>query len=297
VTLRIMVSRHSAFYSPVIAALAGGFLKDEGIDASYAVLPPGGRSHLLIREGAVDIMQSAVSSSWRLIEAGVSPRPVHFAQINTRDGFFLASRQPCAEFDWKQLEGSTLLADHGLQPLVMLKYAAAFNSADWSRIHVIDAGSPESMETAFRAGKGDYIHLQGPAPQQMQEDGTAFVVASVGRSMPPVAFSSLCASAEFLETAGARAFLRSYEKSRRWARETAPAQVAAREASFFPGIDTDALASAIGAYQELGCWEGDLAIPEDLYEQALTVFEHAGEIHRRHPYGEVARALVARYHL
>ena len=49
----------------------------------------------------------------------------------------------------------------------------------------------------------------------------------------------------------------------------------------------DVLAAAIAAYQDLGCWEGGIAIPEDLYEQALTVFEHAGEIRRRHAYGEV----------
>src|SRR5690349_14083026 len=108
--LRIMVARHSAFYSPVISTIAGGFLKDEGLNATYDVLPAGGRSHLLIRDGAVDIMQSAVSSNWRLIDAGEEPRPIHFAQINRRDGFFLAARHS-REFAWKDLEGATLLAD------------------------------------------------------------------------------------------------------------------------------------------------------------------------------------------
>ena len=295
--LRIMVSRHSAFYSPLIATLAAGFLEQEAIHATYDVLPPGGRSHILIREGLADVVQSAVSTSWRLIEANVEPRPVHFAQINCRDGFFLAARRPHVAFEWKQLEGSTLLADHGLQPLVMLQYAAHYNGADWSRIRVIDAGSPEKMERAFREGQGDYIHLQAPAPHRLQQDGAAFVVASVGRSMPPVAFSSLCASAAFLETDTAGAFLRAYANARQWVQEAPSSEVAACEASFFPGVDASALASGIAAYQELGCWDGDLAIPENLYQQALTVFQHAGQVGRRHPYREVARPLVARYHL
>src|SRR5215831_8342019 len=143
--LRIMVSRHSAFYSPLIATIGGGFLREAGIDATYDVLQPGQRSQALIRDGMVDIVQSAVSSSWRLIESGETPRPVHFAQINRRDGFFLAGRRADPEFQWKQLEGATLLADHGLQPLVMLKYAVHSNGADWSRIRVIDAGTPEWM--------------------------------------------------------------------------------------------------------------------------------------------------------
>ena len=96
--LRIMVSRHSAFYSPLIATIAGGFLKDVGIDADYSVLQPGQRSQALIRDGIVDVMQSAVSSNWKLIEAGTTPRPVHFAQINRRDGFFLAGRRADPDF-------------------------------------------------------------------------------------------------------------------------------------------------------------------------------------------------------
>src|SRR5204862_2180905 len=138
----------------------------------------------------VDIVQSAVSSNWRLIESGETPRPVHFAQINRRDGFFLAGRRADPEFAWKKLEGATLLADHGLQPLVMLKYAVHHNGADWQKLRVVDAGSPEQMDAAFRAGEGDYVHLQAPASHQIAKDGAGAVVASVGRSLPQVAFSS-----------------------------------------------------------------------------------------------------------
>ena len=119
-------------------------------------------------------------------------------------------------------------------------------------------------------------------------------MVSVGQSMPEVAFSSLCASAEFLQTDRARAFLHAYGKAREWVREAPPAEIADREASFFPGIGEDVLAAAIAAYQRLGCWEGGLNIPQDLYEQALTVFEHAGEVRSRHPYAEVARPSDAR---
>ncbi|MGC8792190.1 MAG: hypothetical protein ACP5U2_02225, partial [Bryobacteraceae bacterium] len=64
----------------------------------------------------------------------------------------------------------------------------------------------------------------------------------------------------------------------------------AREACFFPGIAVEALCAAIERYQALGCWEGGLAIPRDLYEQALDVFLHAGLITRRWPYEEVVLA-------
>ncbi|MGA1996341.1 MAG: hypothetical protein ABSH45_11245, partial [Bryobacteraceae bacterium] len=77
--LRIMVSRHSVFYSPLIATIAGGFLERHGMAAEYAILAAGQRSSALIGAGAVDIMQSAVSSNWKPMEQGESPLPVHFA--------------------------------------------------------------------------------------------------------------------------------------------------------------------------------------------------------------------------
>jgi NitT/TauT family transport system substrate-binding protein len=288
-----MVSRHAAFYSPLISTIAAGFLKNEGLDASYSVLGPGQRSHELIRDGIVDIMQSAVSSNWKPMERGESPLAVHFAQINRLDGFFLTARVPAASFLWKDLEGRELLADHGGQPLAMLRYAAKCQGVNWSRIRVIDAGSPEQMIAVFRAGQGDYVHLQGPGPQQLEHDGAGYIVASVGAAMPPVAFSSVCGSREFLATDTCRAFVRAFSKAKEWVRQAPPGEVASKQASLFPGIEPAALTAAINSYQALGCWDGGIDIPLDLYEQALNVFESAGAIAKRHPYDEVCGSAAA----
>jgi NitT/TauT family transport system substrate-binding protein len=285
--IAIMASRHSAFYTPLIGVMAGGFLQEEGLEADYAVLRPGQRSREMLDRGAVEVMQSAVGSNWGPMENGETDLPIHFAQINRYDGFFLAGRKADPDFNWKKLEGAALVADHGHQPLLMLKYAAHTQGVDWNKINVIDAGSVEEMEAAFRDGQGDYVHLQGPAPQQLEHDGVGHVVASVGEAMPPVAFSSLLATKSFLETKTARLFVRAYRKSRQWAHRAPAEEIADREASFFPGIDRAALAATIGRYQQLGTWDGELAIPKNLYEQALEVFLHGGAITKRHPYEEV----------
>jgi NitT/TauT family transport system substrate-binding protein len=233
----------------------------------------------------VDVMQSAVSSHWPLLDQGRTGLPVHFAQINQRDGFFLVSRE--AGLAWRELPGRRILADHGAQPLAMLKYAVHVQGLDWSSLHVSDAGTPDAMEAAFRAGHGDVVHLQGPAAQRLEGDQDGTIIASVGESMPPVAFSSLMAMPDFLGTPAAAAFLRAYEQARHSALTLPPAALAGQEARFFPETPHGVLAAAIARYQSLGCWAGDLTIPRDLYEQSLTVFEHSGLIARRHPYEAV----------
>lgn len=286
-TIAIRVSRHSIFYSPLIGTIAADFLEEEGLKGIYSVLQPGQRSRHLLASGEVEVMQSAVGSNFGPMEKGEETLPVHFAQINRRDGFFLAARAPEEPFEWKQLEGKSLIADHGGQPMLMLRYALAQEGVDWSKIDVIDAGSVSEMDAAYREGRGDFIHQQGPAPQQLQEEGLAHVVASVGAAMPEVAFSSLAATPEFLQTEKAKAFTRAYRKSREWVRTADAEEVAFAEKPFFPGLSHHALEHAIEAYRDLGCWEGDVAIPEDLYEQALEVFLAGGAITKRHPYSSV----------
>ena len=282
--VKIVASRHSAFYSPLIAAVAGGFLEREGLRATYRPLRPGERSRELLGGGEADVMQSAVGSNWAPLEAGETDLPVHFAQINTRDGFFLLARKGFESFRWSDLEGRTLLADHGHQPLLMLRYAAEHQGVNWGAVDLVDAGDPEAMVREFRGGRGDFVHLQGPAPQQLQAENVGGFAVSVGQAMPPVAFSSLCARRDWLETEPARAFTRAYRQAREWVRQTPAAEVAAREAEWFPEVSREALAGAIAEYQLLGCWEGELEIPPDLYEQALEVFLAGGAIRRRHSY-------------
>lgn len=285
--IRLMVARHSAFYSPLISTIAAGFLRREGIEARYDVLPPGVRSHTLLRDGAVDIMQSAPGSNFGPMERGERGLPVHFALINRRDGFFLTGRRRDRDFNWKKLEGSTLLADHGRQPLLMLRYAAHVQGVDWDKVNLVDAGDTEAMDQAFRSGQGDYIHQQGPAPQQLEHDGIGRVVASVGEAMPEVAFSTLMATREFLERPLAKTFMQVYRQARRWVQQSAPEEVAEKEASCFEGVGRETLVRAIRRYQQLGCWSGQLRIQQDLYEQALAVFLHGGAVRLRHAYEDV----------
>jgi NitT/TauT family transport system substrate-binding protein len=285
--IRILVSRHSSFYSPVIAAVTAGFLKDEGLEPTYDLLPKNRTARDMIRKREVDVVQAAVSSNWGPMEQGELDLPVHFAQINQRDGFFLAGRKPDPAFHWKKLEGKSLLADHGGQPLVMLKYAASCQGIDWNTVDVIDAGNVQEIDAAFRAGRGEYVHQQGPSPQQLESESLGHLVAAVGEAMPLVAFSSLMASRDFLQSEMARAFMRAYRRARLWVAKAPTSEIAVKEAPLFPNTDLEALSNSIARYQKLGCWEGDIPISRELYEQACDVFLHSAAVSARHAYEDV----------
>lgn len=286
-TIRIMALRHSAFYSPLLMTMAGGYLRDEGFDYTYAVATPERTIPKSLADGDCHVAQSAVAAGFAGLERGERDNIAHFAQINARDGFFIAGRTPEPDFTWERLRGKRVLVDHLFQPLAMLRYALHRHGVSFSELTVINAGDVESIDRAFRNGSGDYVHQQGPAPQQLEHDGVGYVVASVGEAVGPVAFSSLCATRAWLETDAARAFTRAYQRARDYT-STAPAEeIAARtaEADFFPGIERGVLTRTMAAYQRLGCWSGSIAIPSEAYERLLDVFEFNRLITRRHAYG------------
>jgi NitT/TauT family transport system substrate-binding protein len=284
--INIQFTRFSAFYSPLIATIAGGFLAQEGLTPRHSVAPPGKSAIEGVVAGTVQVCQSAPSQGFGPLEKGQPPPAVHFAQINEMDGFFLTGRAAEPGFTWDRLKGKRVLVDHGGQPLAMFRYACHKRGLDYATIVAVNVTS-ERMDEAFRRGDGDYVHQQGPAPQQLEHDRVGHVVASVGQAIGPVAFSSLAATRAWLGTDMARRFMRAYRKARQWLLTTPAARVAEAEASFFPEIDRAVLTATIAYYQKLGCWTPHVEITRPAFEVALDVFVHSKLITKRHRYEDV----------
>ena len=285
--IRIEFTRFSAFYSPLIAAFAGGFLQQEGLAPKHSVSAPGKSAIASLADGSAHVGQSAPSQAFGPLEQGKQPPAVHFAQINERDGFFLAGRQPDKGFSWSSLRGKKVIVDHGGQPLAMFKYACFKKGVDVEDLNLIDAGSTEQMIAAFRKGEGDYVHLQGPGPQQLEHDGVSHIVAALADASGACAFSSLAATREWLAGDMAKAFTRAYRKARAWLLATPAAEVAKAEAPFFRDIDVAVLTNTIATYQKLGNWTPHVEITEPAFEVTLDIFQHAGLITKRHAFADV----------
>jgi NitT/TauT family transport system substrate-binding protein len=285
--IRIEFTRFSAFYSPLIATMAGGFLQQEGLEGKHSVSAPGRSAIASLLDGSVHVAQSAPSQGFGPLEQGKTPPAVHFAQINEMDGFFLSGRSPDPAFSWDKLKGREVLVDHGGQPMAMFKYACFKRGLDFAAIKAVDAGSTEKMIAAFRGGQGDYIHLQGPAPQQLEHDRMGHIVAAVGEAIGPCAFSSLAATREWLATDTAKAFMRAYRKARAWLIATPAAEVARAEAPFFESVDLPVLEATIATYQKLGNWSPHVEITRPAFEATLNIFQHSKLITRRHRYEDV----------
>ncbi len=286
-TINLMASRHSAFYSPFISCIAGGFLRKEGIEGTYQVVAPGENTGAKVASGHMDVGQSAVSASWAALEKGNKPAVAHFAQINRYDGFIIAAREPDLSFQWSKMRSKRFLHVRGGQPQAMLRYGLHKEGIDLDELDTIASNGGEQMMQQWLAGEGDFFHEQGAYPQQLEHLGKGRIVASVGKSIGPVAFSSLVCRWDWLDSDMAKRFIAAYRASRNWVNSADPMQIAKAEASFFPDMAVEAVAAAVAFYQELDNWGGDIAIEPEHYETALDVFAHSKLISKRHAYGDI----------
>ena len=285
--IHIRVLRHSAFYTPLLLTIKAGFLEQEGLEAHYDIATPDRTVEAGLLSGEVHVAQSAVATSFAMLERGEDNGLRHFAMINDRDGFFLVRREKKQPFHWQDLVGQPVLVDHFFQPLAMLKYALHLLQIDYASLDVIDAGDVDRMDGAYRAGEGNYVHQQGPYAQQLEADGLGKVVASVGEVIGPVAFSSLLTSQNWLSTDMAKAFMRAYCKGQQAALSMTAKEIAGLESELFPHINESVLINTVHTYQQLGCWSAEPAISRDSYERALDVFEFSNLISRRYAYEEL----------
>jgi NitT/TauT family transport system substrate-binding protein len=288
--IRIRFTLFSAFYSPLISTMSGGFLKAEGLDWGWSVSPPGVSALAALKDGSAHVVQSALSQGFTSLNKGEMPAAVHFAQVNEMDGFFLTGREADPAFSWKKLEGAEVVLFNGGQPLAMFKYACHKAGIDFAQIRPIHPGGAAEIDRAFRNGQGQYVQQQGPFPQQLQADGVGHIVAQVGRQIGPCGFSSLAATREWLATDMARAFTRAYRKTRVYMNETPAAEIARAEKPYFPDIDESVLADCIATYQRLGCWTPHIEITRAAYEKTLDVFEFNGQLKERYRYEQICAA-------
>jgi len=285
--INIQFTLFSAFYSPLISTMSGGFLKQEGLEPEWSVSPPGVTAIEALKDGSAHVVQSALSQAFGPLNKGETPPAVHFAQVNEMDGFFLTARQPDPDFTWKKLEGAEVVLFGGGQPLAMFKYACHKAGIDFDKIKAIHPGNAADIDAAFRAGQGAYVQQQGPFPQQLEADGIGHVVAQVGKQIGPCGFSSLATTREWLETDMAKAFTRAYIKTRRYMNDTPAAEIARAEKPYFPKIDEAVLAKCIEAYQQLGTWTPHIEITKEAYEATLDIFAYNGVITERFAYDRV----------
>jgi len=295
--LRLLDTYRNLFYTPIYTAVAGGFLYAEGLDVMFGTVPADRHPLDMLRHGEVDIIQSGISRSLMALDDGDEDAPLHVAEINQRDGFFLVSRTRTDNWQWSDLEGSTLIPI-GFTPVPLTSLTAALrkHAVDIDGITMLKGMSADDALAAFRNGDADYIHMPNPQAQTLIEDGAGYLAASLGSEHGYLCYSSFAATPAFIDEQPdiIHRFVRGFYKAQQWLAAAESEAVAARVKPFFAGVSDSVLKASIVRYKSLDIWPDTPDIGVDGYDAMRQVLIDGGLVKADHPYERLVRPEFAK---
>ena len=289
--LRVMETFRSLFYTPIYVSISGGFWQTAGLDISFSTTPSEYPHPLsAINHGAADIVQSGIMRSIIAADWGAETVPIHFAKINSRDGFFVLSRHQSANFQWEDLRGSKLIpVGFSPMPWASLQSALKKHSIQPNEIQLLHGLSLTDAISAFAEGQADYIHLPEPYAGQLIQQGIGHLIISLGTENGHIAYSSFAARNKFLEEQSdlLDKFMAGYSKALEWLFNADPDEISRLVTPFFDKIPSTQISDAIARYKTQGTWSATPDLNEPEYQALQDILIDAGLVIERQPYERV----------
>ena len=291
--LNLLETFRSVFYTPIHVAVGGGFLEKEGLDVDFATCPAEFPHPLsALNHGAADIAQSGIMRSIIAADWGAETVPMHFAEINSRDGFFVLGRKPQDQFNWRSMAGATVIpVGFSPMPWASFQFALRRNGVDPGGQNLIQGLSLDDAVAAFNGGLGDYIHLPQPAAAGMLAKSEAHMAVALGRENGHIAYSSFAATNKYLDSNSdtVHRFVAGFCRALTWLEASDPAAVSRAVAPFFPSVDSEVLVRAIERYKSQGTWPNNPALEQPEYDRLQEILIAAGLVKEHQPYSNVVR--------
>jgi len=292
-TLRLIETFRSVFYTPIYVSVAGGFLEKEGLDVDFKTCPPEFAHPLsALNRGGADIAQSGIMRSIISSDWGAETVPMHFAKINSRDGFFVLSRTKQEPFLWESLKGAKLIpVGFSPMPWASLQFALRRHGVEPDELDLVTGLSFDDGISAFREGHAEYIHVPQPAAELLLDDGLGHVAAALGPENGHLAYSSFAATNQFLDSQPetVQRFTIGFANTLEWLAANNAQEVGQAIASFFPEVSLELVVKSVARLKAQDNWPTDPVLAQPEYENLHDILVAAGLAKERQPYSKVVR--------
>jgi NitT/TauT family transport system substrate-binding protein len=182
-----------------------------------------------------------------------------FAGLTTTDGFVLMSRRKIARFDWSMLKGNELLAFRpGSTPLLFLQSALRKHGVDPHKEVKLLTNIPYPARVgAWLSSRSEFGIFDEPAASQLEKDGKAFPIASIGREVGAADYTAFMATERYIaeKPAVIQSWTNAMARALKWTGSAPTAEVVKVLVEFFPGIDAQLLGAAVERYRGIEIWK------------------------------------------
>ena len=288
---------HSIFYAPMYVAIEEGYFEEEGIDLELVTGYGADKTMTAVLSGEADIGFMGPESTVYTYLGDTNDYVVNFAQLTQRAGNFLVARSEVPDFEWNDLIGTTVLGGRkGGMPEMVFEYILKKNninpSSDLTIDQSIDFGSTAA---AFANNQGDYTVEFEPFATSLEEQGTGYVIASLGEDSGYVPYTAFSAKTSYMNENPQimQGFVNALQKSMDYVNSHSAEEIAKAIQNQFPETELATLTTIVSRYKEQDTWKEDLIFEEDSFTLLQNILEEAGELSERVPYEELVNTTYA----
>lgn len=284
----------SIFYAPQWVTLHGGHFAAEGLEVEVKTAGGGVTTTGVLLDGGAVIALGGIMRSLDVADRGGAFLP-HFAEVNSRNGFFLLGRQP--RFAWNDLVGRTVLSfAEAPTPWQCMLTVLRRHGVDPASVRIERTRPVAEAVAAFRGGYGDFLETGQPFTEALLADGAAHLAASMGEATGPVPFSSYMTTTAFLRDGRDTLvrFTRALFRAQRWMAQATAEAIAGVIAPAFPDVDPELRRRAVARYQAQGTWPAHPVLSRQGYDYLQQILFDGRFIRGRHRYEDLIDESVAR---
>src|SRR5215467_4686770 len=161
--MTVLMPFYTPFYTPLAAGVALGHFRQESLDVTWQAAATYGKSTVeAVLDGSSEISLGGLMRSFDLADRG-GPLLPHFAEVCSRSGFFLLSREPRPSFRWTDLVGKTVISfAEAPTPWQCMLTVLRREGVDPASVRIERHRPVSEALAAFRSGHGDFFEQTQP---------------------------------------------------------------------------------------------------------------------------------------
>ena len=182
----------SMLYAPAYVAITKGFFQEFGMDVTLATAQGGDKSVAIMLSNQADIALIGPESAIYVQNSDSPVKIPIFCGLTATDGFMLVGREKVDKFDWSALKGKEILGFRpGSTPLLFLEAALRQNGLDPQKdVKLMNNVGIPARVGSWLAGQNQYAIFIEPDAAQLELDGKAHFMASIGETVGPADYTT-----------------------------------------------------------------------------------------------------------
>lgn len=289
---------HSIFYAPQYVAIEEGYFEEEGLKIDLVNGFGADKVMTAVISGEADIGFMGAEASVYAYQEGATDPVVNFAQLTQRAGNFLVAREEMPDFQWSDLKGKKVLGGRkGGMPEMVFEYILRKNGIDPQKDLTIDQSIDFGSTAAAFTGddSAEFTVEFEPSATALEQEGTGYVVASLGVDSGYVPYTSYSAKTSYMEEHPEviQKFTNGLQKGMEYVQTHTPAEIAAVIAPQFPETDLETITTIVTRYHEQDTWKENLVFEKESFELLQDILEESGELKERVDYDKLVTTAYA----